>query len=139
MPAAEKIDYSALDVGFRFPPLKFTITEDICSAYMQVIGEDNKLYRQTNLVPPMSVLALAMAEMSKNISFPEGAILVSQTLEFYHPVRLNDILTAAAEVVEKLQSKRLSLLTIKLRLFNQHNDEVASAETCFALGYRQKS
>lgn len=139
MPTAERIDYGALDVGFRFPPLKFTITKDICSAYMQVVGEDNKLYRQTDLVPPMFVLALAIAEMSKNISFPEGAILVSQTLEFYHPVHLNDILTAGAEVVEKLQSKRLSLLTIKLRLLNQHNDEVASAETGFVLGYGQKS
>jgi acyl dehydratase len=79
-----------------------------------------------------------MAEMSKNISLPEGAILVSQTLEFYRPVHLNDSITAIATVTEKLKSRRLDLLAIGLRLFNQNNEEIAFAETRFILNYSQR-
>ncbi len=136
--AVQRTDFSTLDIGFQFPVSTYSIGEDWRSAYIQAVRDDSELYNQTNLVPHISVLALAMAEMSKNISLPEGAILVSQTLEFYRPVHLNDSITTAATVTEKLQSRRLDLLAIGLRLFNQNNEEIAFAETRFILNYSQR-
>lgn len=136
--AAQKTDFSTIDIGFQFPVSTYTIGADWCSAYTRAVGDDGELYNQTNLVPHISVLTLAMAEMSKNISLPEGAVLVSQTLEFCRPICLNDSVTATATVTEKLHSRRLDLLAIGLRLFNQNNEEIAFAETKFILNYSQK-
>jgi len=136
--AVQRTDFNTLDIGFQFPVSTYSISEDWHSAYIQAVGDDSELYNRINLIPHISVLTLAMAEMSKNISLPEGAILVSQTLEFYRPVHLNDSITAIATVTEKLKSRRLDLLAIGLRLFNQNNEEIAFAETRFTLNYSQR-
>lgn len=133
--AAQKIDFSSLDVGFEFPPARFVIAEDWYESYAEAVGEDTELCHRTGLVSPMSVLALAMAEMSKNASLPEGSIHVSQTIEFHQALHLRDMVTATATVTQKIQSRRVNLLTVSLRLYNQKNEQVACAETEFILGY----
>ncbi len=133
--AGRKIDYSSLDVGFEFPPMNLVITEDWYEAYAEAVGEDIGLCRKTGLVSPMAMLALAMAEMSRSASVPEGSIHVSQTLEFHQALRLNDIVTATAAVTQKIQSRKVNLLTVSLRLSNQKNEQIACAETEFVLGY----
>ncbi len=135
----DKTDYSSLDVGFEFPPTKFVITEDWYSRYADAVGEDIGLCRRTGLVSPMSVLALTMAEMSRKASLPEGSIHVSQTFEFYQALHLNDVVTATAGVTQRLRSRRVDLLTISFRLYNQNNEQVASAETEFILGHNHGS
>lgn len=133
--AGHKIDYASLDVGFEFPPAKFVITQDWYKAYLQAVGEDIELCRDTALVSPLSALALAMAEMSKSASMPEGSIHVSQTFEFQRALRLNDTIIATATVTHRLRSRKVNLLTVGLRLSDQNGKQIAYAETEFILGY----
>ncbi len=131
----DKFDYSSLDIDFEFPPAKFAITEDWYAEYAEAVGEDTGLCRETELVSPMSILALAMAEMSKKASLPEGSIHVSQTFEFRRALHLNDVITAIAKVTQRLRSRRVDLLTIRFHLYDQSDEQVASAETEFILGH----
>ncbi len=131
----QKIDYSELTTGYEFPQTSFRVDTTMVAAYLRAVDDTTTLYRNTNLVPPMALVALAMAALSKSISLPEGAIHVSQELEFLDTVSPKDTITSSARVSRKQKSGRFHLLTIELHLRSQNNVEVLSAQTEFILPF----
>lgn len=131
----QKIDYSELNTGFEFPQTSFLLDSATVSTYLKAVGESSTLYPDPTLVPPMAAITLAMASLSKSISLPEGAIHVSQELEFRHAITLKDTITSSAKVTKKLKSSKFHLLTIELHLFNQDKVKVLSGQTEFILPF----
>ena len=131
----QKIDYSELNEGYEFPQTSFRLDSATVSAYLTAVGESSTLYLNTSLVPPMAAIALAMAALSKSISLPEGAIHISQELEFHHIISLKDTITSSAKVTKKLKSSKFHLLTIELHLLNQDKVEVLWGQTEFILPF----
>lgn len=113
----------------------FRLDPTMVAIYRRATGEDNPLYQNTNLVPPMAAMALAMAALSQSISLPEGAIHVSQELDFLHSVNTNDTLTSMAKVTKRLKSSKFHLLTIEMQLHNQDGIEVLSGQIEFILPF----
>ena len=61
-----------------------------------------------------------------------GAIYLKQSLQFLHPVRPGDTLTAEVEVTAWRAEKRI--ITLKTRAFNQHGTDVADGEAVLLAG-----
>jgi hypothetical protein len=131
----QKIDYSELTTGYEFPQTSFRVDTSMIVSYLTAIDDTTSFYQDTNLVPPMALVALAMAELSKSISLPEGAIHVSQELEFLNTVSPKDLITSHAKVSRKQKSGRFHLLTIDLHLRSQNNVEVLFGQTEFILPF----
>ena len=131
----QKIDYSELTTGYEFPQTSFRLNSNMVTAYLKAVNDNNTLYRDANLVPPMAIVALTMATLAKSISLPEGAIHVSQELEFLNTVSLQDTITSRAKVSRKQKSGRFHLLTIELHLHNQNKIEIICGQTEFILPF----
>ena len=56
----------------------------------------------------------------------QGAILISNTADFLAPVRIGDTITAACEVIEKLEKGKVKL---KSTIANQNGEVVMSGES----------
>jgi acyl dehydratase len=129
----EKIDFNQLAEGYKFSPAVFTLDAALVKAYVEAVEETGPLYRESRLVPPMAVVALAMAELSQSVAFPEGAIHVSQDVEFLGIVHVDDMITSQAAVVKKQKRGPLNLLTIEFRAFDKDSQGVVTGKTEFIL------
>jgi len=133
MAEPHKTEYRQLEAGYEFPPSCCHVDSVTVSAYLRAVEETSHLYRDTGLVPPMAVAALVMASLSEHISFPAGAIHVSQELEFIRAVSTRDALTSYARVARKQDRGKLCLLTIDLNVLNQEKKKVLAGKTSFVL------
>ena len=129
----QKIEYHQLNTGFEFPPASYQADSSMVADYIRVVGENSTLYQDSELVPPMAVAALTIAELSKAISLPAGAIHVSQELEFKDTVSTGDTLTSNAKVSRNLKRGNFQILTIDLSVSNQHDKAVLTGKTDFIL------
>jgi acyl dehydratase len=129
----QKIDYNQLADGYKFSPAIFTLDAALVKAYIEAIEEASPLYRDSRPVPPMAIVALAMAELSQSVAFPDGAIHVSQDVEFLKTVYVDDTITSQATVVKKQKRGPLNLLTIEFRAFDKDSQGVVIGKTEFIL------
>ena len=131
----QKIDYSELTTGYEFPSSSFRLDSKAITAYLKAVNDSNTLYRDANIVPPMALAALGMAALAKSITLPEGAIHVSQELEFFQTISPQETITSRAKVSRKQKSGRFHLLNIEVHLLNQNNVEVLSGQIEFILPF----
>ena len=129
----ERIEYSQLNQGYEFPRAVYQIDSTMFVDYLGVVGETNKVYQDTGVVPPMAVAAFAMAQLSEKLSFPAGAIHVSQGFQFHRLASAQDSFTSCARVSQKHGRGRMQLMTIAIDVYNQRKDRVLSGETTFIL------
>jgi len=127
------IEFHDLNVGHWFPPARYQLDSGMVAAYLEAVEETSVLYRESDLVPPMAVAALAMAALSESLAFPSGAIHVSQELEFMDVVTTGDSLTSHASVSRKQERGKLHMLTIDFNVVNQAEKPVLSGKTSFIL------
>ena len=129
----ERVEYSQLDQGYEFPCAIYQIDSTMVADYLGVIGETSEVYQDTGVVPPMAVAAFAMAQLSEHLSFPSGAIHVSQGFQFHRFASTQDSFTICARVSQKRGRGRLQLMTIAIDVYNQGKERVLSGETTFML------
>jgi len=128
-----KLEYRQIEVGYEFPPTSYKLDASMVSAYLKAVEETSRLYRDTELVPPMAIAAYAMAALSQGISLPPGTIHVNQGLEFLNTVSVRDTITCQAKVSRKQNRGRLHLMTIDLDVFNQNQKKVLAGKVGFVL------
>jgi hypothetical protein len=131
--AMPRVEYHQLEVGYEFPPSRYQVTPQTVAAYLEAVDEPGALYRDSDLVPPLAVGVLAMAALSDSLSFPQGAIHVSQEFEFLATVSTKDTLTSHARVSRKQDRGKLRLLTIDLSVLTEEGREVLTGKTSFIL------
>ncbi|MEE9366403.1 MAG: hypothetical protein V3W44_06930, partial [Dehalococcoidales bacterium] len=86
----ERIGYQDLKAGQEFPPAAFQVDSATVADYLKAVEEDNVIYQNTGLVPPMALAALALKALINTISMPPGTIHVSQEFEFIDAVNTRD-------------------------------------------------
>ena len=133
MPEEQKVGYSQLETGYKFPPSSYKLDSPTVATYLQAVEETSSLYQNTELVPPMAVAAYAMAALSEGISLPPGTIHVSQEFEFLDTVSTTDTVTSYATVSRRQNRGKLHLLTVDLNVFNQNQRKVLAGKTSFVL------
>jgi len=133
MPKEQKVEYSQLEVGYEFPPSRYTLDYPSVAAYLRAVEDSSSLYQGTELVPPLAIAAYAMAALSESILLPSGTIHASQELEFIDTVSMKDTLISYAKVSRKQSRGKFHLLTIDLNVFNQRQKTVLAGKTSFIL------
>jgi len=129
----DKIEYQELKDGQEFPPTTFQVDPITVSDYLKAVEEDNVLYENTGLVPPMAVAALSLKALINAISMPPGTIHVSQEFEFIDTVHTQDTLTSYARVSRVQERGKLHLITVDTSVLNQGNKPVLTGKTGFIL------
>ncbi len=128
-----KLEYRQMEVGYELHPTSYKLDSSMVSTYLKAVGETTRLYRDTELVPPMAIAAYAMAALSQAISLPPGTIHVNQELEFMDTVSVRDTITCQARVSRKQSRGRLHLMTVELDVFNQNRKKVLAGKVGFVL------
>jgi acyl dehydratase len=133
MTVDKRIAYQNLKADYEFPPASFQIDPATVSDYLKAVGEDNVIYKNAGLVPPMAVAALALKSLIDAISMPRGTIHVSQEFDFIAEVNTHDILTSRARVGRVQERGKLHLITVDINVSNQENRPVLAGKTGFIL------
>ncbi len=129
----EKTGYQDLKAGQEFPPAAFQVDSEIVADYLKAVEEDNVIYQNTGLVPPMALAALALKALINTISMPPGTIHVSQEFEFIDAVNTRDTLTSQARVSRVQERGKLHLMTVDISVVNQEQKPVLAGKTSFVL------
>jgi hypothetical protein len=127
----QKVDCEQLAAGDEFPAASYRVDSSTVAGYLSAVGGDDARYRV--LVPPMAIAARAMAALSHSISFPPGAIHLSQEVETTGTASTEDTLTSHARVLRRQERGRFRILTIALSVHNQRKEQVLSGKTSFML------
>lgn len=133
MPEQSKIEYQDLKAGQEFPPAAFQVDSTTVADYLKAVEEDNAVYQNTGLVPPMAVAALALKSLISAISMPPGTIHVSQEFEFIDTVNTQDTLTSRASVSRAQERGKLHLISVDINVSNQEQKPVLAGKTSFIL------
>ncbi len=133
VPENRKIDIREVAAGYEFPPVSYQIDSAGVADYLGAVDEDDARYRDTGLVPPMAVAALALAALSEGMTMPPGAIHVSQEVEFLDTVSTADTVTSRATVARSQNRGKFHMVTVDLSAVNQGKKAVMAARTSFIL------
>ena len=133
MQEQKKTEYQDLKAGQEFPPAVFQIDSVTAADYLKAVEEDNTMYQNTGLVPPMAVAALALKSLIGAISMPPGTIHVSQEFEFIDTVNTQDTLTSRASVSRIQERGKLHLINVDINVSNQEQKPVLAGKTGFIL------
>ena len=133
MPEQRKTEYQDLKAGQKLPPAAFQIDSKTVADYLKAVEEDNAIYENTGLVPPMAVAALALKSLIGAISMPPGTIHVSQEFEFIDTVNTQDTLTSRAGVNKIQERGKLHLISVDINVSNQEQKPVLAGKTSFIL------
>ena len=129
----EKTEYQELKTGQEFPPAAFQVDSATVADYLKAVEEDNVIYQNTGLVPPMALAALALKALINTISMPPGTIHVSQEFEFIDAANTRDTLTSQARVSRVQERGKLHLMTVDISVVNQEQKPVLAGKTSFVL------
>ncbi len=129
----EKTGYQDLKAGQEFPPAAFQVDSEIVADYLKAVEENNAIYQNTGLVPPMALAALALKALINTISMPPGTIHVSQEFEFIAAANTQDTLTSQAKVSRVQERGKLHLMTVDINVVNQEQKPVLAGKTSFVL------
>lgn len=129
----EKTGYQDLKAGQEFSPTAFQVDSETVADYLKAVEEDNVIYQNTGLVPPMALAALALKALINTISMPPGTIHVSQEFEFIDAVNTRDTLTSQAKVSRVQERGKLHLMTVDISVVNQEQKPVLAGKTSFVL------
>lgn len=129
----KRIGYQDLKAGQEFPPAAFQVDSATVADYLKAVEEDNVIYQNTGLVPPMALAALALKALINTISMPPGTIHVSQEFEFIDAINTRDTLTSQARVSRIQERGKLHLMTVDISVVNQEQKPVLAGKTSFVL------
>jgi hypothetical protein len=128
-----KIEFNQLYVGFEFPSKSYTLDTALVSIYLDAVKEDNELFRNEKLVPPMELTAYALASLSDSISLPPGTIHVTQELDFTGLVHTGDTITCSSKVSRKQDRGGLHIMNTDIWVTNQNKEKVLTGRVGFIL------
>ena len=109
-----------IDIGETYAFTK-TITKEDIITWVEMMGDDNTVHVDEDY--DRMVAGLISTIMTK-ATF--GNVYSGQTLKFIKPVFVGDVITARAEVIDKLEEKHR--VVVRTECFNQNGELVIKGE-----------
>ena len=81
----------------------------------------------------MAVAANAIKALSEDISLPEGAVHVSEELEFCEVAHAGDTIMCHSWVSKRQVRGKLHIMTVDFKMVNQEQKTVSTGKTSFIL------
>jgi len=125
--------------------IKHKITEKDIDRFVELTGDDNKLhvdetYAETTPFKKPVVHGMLSASFISTIigtKIPgDGALWISQNLDFLLPARIGDEITIKAEVIKKIE--RQQIVEIKTEIYNQHKQKVSKLRQRYIISINRR-
>jgi 3-hydroxybutyryl-CoA dehydratase len=126
--------YNQIQIGDRAEVSKEITSDDILD-FARLTGDVNPVHiddeyaRKTFFKERIAhgMLTASLISTVLGTQLPgKNTIYLSQNLKFKRPVKIGDVITACAEVIEKHDDKKI--IKLKTNLLNQHGKEVVEGE-----------
>jgi 3-oxoacyl-[acyl-carrier protein] reductase len=122
--------YNEIEVGM-VKKITHQLTQEDIKCFVELTGDDNRLHTDTDYASKTSfkkpvahgMLGASFISTIIGTKIPgDGALWISQSLEFLLPVRIGDLLIVRAEVIKK--DDRNQVIELKTDVINQHKQKV---------------
>jgi hypothetical protein len=120
-----------LQAGHKFPAVQYTLDQSTIRVYLEAVQETSDLYRNTDLVPPTAIAALAMAALAEGTQFPPGCIHTSQKLDFKHSAHIGDIIQCHSGISQSRKRAGMHFITVAFTVEDMNKRELLNGETVF--------
>jgi len=133
MPDNNAVDYANIEPGYVISSASYAFSPADVEAYLEATEDAGDLYRDTGTVPPMAVAALSMGAISDSIAFPDGAVHVSQQMEFWGAVMVGDSVVCTSKVLSRRKRGPFNMLALGIESKNKNGVIVYSGKTSVLL------
>lgn len=133
MPENNAVDYANIEPGYIISSASYTYSPSDVEAYLEATGDEGGLYPESGIVPPMATAALSMGAISDSIAFPDGAVHVSQQMEFCGAVKVEDSVVCTSKVLSRRKRGPFNMLTLGIDIENKDGITVYSGKTTVLL------
>ena len=107
----------------------WTLSEESVKEYLDAVGDDQDIYAESGLAPPLALCAFALGAMLEKLSLPAGTIHSIQEMEVLAGVSVGQAIRGEA-VCERPRSRGgLRFLTVGYTLRNESGDVVQTGKT----------
>jgi hypothetical protein len=122
---------AALPRGHELAPATFTLTRTGVDAYLRAVGD------QTNYgdaVPPLALVALALAALQSQVWLPEGSLHTGQEVEHERDARAGEQLTLNGRIAQRSERQGYVISVIELEVAGADGVAVRARTTIMAPG-----
>jgi hypothetical protein len=117
---------STLPRGFELEAAQFSLTPDRVNAYLGAVGDRNAY---GDVMPPLAVVALALAELQKQVALPEGSLHTAQEVEHIVAVRTGEVLTMRGRIAQRSERQGFVISVIELDVLGGNEELALRART----------
>ena len=117
---------STLPRGYELEPAQFSLPRERIDAYLASVGDRNQY---GDVVPPLAVVALALAELQEQVSLPEGSLHTAQEVEHLRTVRAGEMLTMRGRIAQRSERQGFVISVIELDVFSSEDELAVRART----------
>jgi acyl dehydratase len=140
--------FKQIQVGRRFSPLIYPVSEGLIFKYAEAVDDLNFFYRDPvkassgpfgGIIAPPTIASLFVLKAYRTDWFPpSGGIQKEQKFKFFAPIRPEDVITAQAEVTQKVKNIGNWYLTFVSHSKNQKGEIVVLSESTSVWGNLKK-
>jgi len=131
--------FKHIQVGHRFSPLVYPVSEGLIFKYWEAVDDSNFFHRDSMkavsgpfsgiIAPPTLASLFVLKAYRTDWIPPPGGIHLKQKFRFYGPIHPDDILSAQAELTQKVKKKGNWYLTFVSDSQNQKGEIVVWSES----------
>lgn len=103
---------SDLPKGHEFSPTTFELTQQYVDEYLAATKDENPIYGETGLAPPLAVAARALGALLGVVELPGGSLHTSQEVEMRAGVPVPTTLELSGRVAQR--SERAGMIIAAL-------------------------
>lgn len=131
-------------IGKTYPPVTYPITKDEVVNYADAILDDNPMYRDGTMAPPLFVVRYARELLGQSILDPDLQLNIlmlvhgGQEYEFFAPVKFGDKITSQAKIAsmyskQSKSGRNLDFVTVESESKNQNGEPVCKGTWTFII------
>ncbi len=109
------MDLALLEPGQTLCGIEIVLTAELRAAYLDAVEDNEGLYPEQGVVPPMAIAALVMSEAMRAVELPPGAIHTGQELTFAQAVDVGSTLLCSARVASNSLRRGTRFLALDLK------------------------
>jgi 3-hydroxybutyryl-CoA dehydratase len=139
MADAQQFPLTQIQIGHRFSPLVYPVSEELIFKYAEAVDDLNSFYRDPvkassgpfrGIIAPPAIASLFVLKAYRTDWIPPpGGIQKEQKFKFFAPVRPKDLVTVQAEFTQQVKTKGNWCLTFVSYAKNQNGEMVVWSES----------
>ena len=116
MTAAPRTLLSELQKGHEFPSTPFAVTAEYVESYLRATRDENGVYGETKLAPPLAVAARALGALLELVELPGGSLHTGQEMEVLRGVPQDATLELCGSVAQRSERAEMVIAALEFEV-----------------------